>query len=334
MEIDTFIIDAFEGWLAAGLTPAAVRAIEAGEKADFSWDSILESGFADLLVPEEQGGAGSNLATAGKLVHLCGRQALPLPLAFTVFARGAIARTGLEIPSGAITFAKAVIAEDGSLLCRDVAFGSVSDWVIAVTADGKGALLSCAEANRTANGLQADIEWAGAGNSAQLRDWPVDLQAIAAAVLSGLMAGAADRVLEMSLAYAGDRKQFGKPLAAFQAIQQNLSLLAEEAFAVRIAAEQAFARPEIDLLSSAVAKARASKAAPAINAIGHLVHGAIGITAEFDLQLCTRRLAEWRLCFGGERLWCELIGQRLLASRQNVLPFLVSIAEGNQPEAA
>ncbi len=77
-------------------------------------------------------------------------------------------------------------------------------------------------------------------------------------------------------------------------------------------------------LRAAVAKARAGEAAEKVVAIAHAVHGAIGITAEFDLQLYTRRLQEWRGDFGSPALWHPRIGAALLAAPQRTtLGFLL-----------
>ena len=51
-------------------------------------------------------------------------------------------------------------------------------------------------------------------------------------------------------------------------------------------------------------------------AIAHAVHGAIGVTAEYDLQLYTRRLQEWRGDFGSQAYWHAQLGAALLASPQ------------------
>ena len=67
-------------------------------------------------------------------------------------------------------------------------------------------------------------------------------------------------------------------------------------------------------LRAALAKARASEAAALAAGIAHAVHGAIGVTAEFDLQLHTRRLHEWRADFGAESHWNTVLGHALLAS--------------------
>lgn len=60
MTIDTSITEAFGDWLADTLTPANIRAAESGKTSSFTWGLIAESGFADLLVPESQGGGGSH----------------------------------------------------------------------------------------------------------------------------------------------------------------------------------------------------------------------------------------------------------------------------------
>ena len=76
-------------------------------------------------------------------------------------------------------------------------------------------------------------------------------------------------------------------------------------------------------LRAAVAKARAAEAAEKAVAIAHAVHGAIGVTAEFDLQLLTRRLQEWRGDFGSASTWHAELGRALLAARTPTLHFLL-----------
>jgi acyl-CoA dehydrogenase len=67
-----------------------------------------------------------------------------------------------------------------------------------------------------------------------------------------------------------------------------------------------------DLHRVAVAKARSSEAALEVAALSHSIHGAIGFTAEFDLQLLTRRLHLWRQAAGSESYWHSVLGQALV----------------------
>ena len=59
----------------------------------------------------------------------------------------------------------------------------------------------------------------------------------------------------------------------------------------------------------AVAKARTSEAAVQVAAIAHALHGAMGVTEEYDLQLSTRRLHEWRMAHGSETHWHRELGR-------------------------
>jgi acyl-CoA dehydrogenase len=132
-----------------------------------------------------------------------------------------------------------------------------------------------------------------------------------AALNTALIAGAASRVLEMCLAYVQQRSQFGKPIGSFQAVQHQLSVMAEQVAAARMAAQLCFASsthlPERALV--AMAATVAGEAAATVVSGSHAVHGAIGITAEFDLQLYTRRLLAWRTQAGSPAYWSLQVGQ-------------------------
>lgn len=131
-----------------------------------------------------------------------------------------------------------------------------------------------------------------------------------AAVATAQIAGAAQRVLELSVTYAQQRVQFGKPIASFQAIQHQLAVMAEQTQAAHMASQLAWtgaAGPleAPDPVRAAMAKLVAGEAAALLASAGHAVHGAIGITAEYDLQLYTRRLLAWR-AVGGSPAGCAL----------------------------
>jgi len=77
-----------------------------------------------------------------------------------------------------------------------------------------------------------------------------------------------------------------------------------------------------DPLRAALAKARTSDAAALVAPMAHAVHGAIGITAELDLQLYTRRLHEGRADYGAEGHWNRVVGRALLAADGGALDFM------------
>ncbi|HBD34306.1 MAG TPA: acyl-CoA dehydrogenase, partial [Cupriavidus sp.] len=55
-------------------------------------------------------------------------------------------------------------------------------------------------------------------------------------------------------------------------------------------------------------------------------HGAIGVTEEFDLQLLTRRLHEWRTTHGSEACWAAVIGDASLADQIAIVDFARGVA--------
>ena len=140
------------------------------------------------------------------------------------------------------------------------------------------------------------------------------LASLGAALRAAQLAGAMRSVLRMTVRYAGEREQFGRPIGRFQAIQQQLALMAELVAQASIGAELAFDCDEalFDPMRAACAKQVASANALQCVAIAHAVHGAIGVTAEYDLQLFTRRLRAWAGEWGGAHHWALVIGRAAL----------------------
>jgi acyl-CoA dehydrogenase len=112
-----------------------------------------------------------------------------------------------------------------------------------------------------------------------------------------LIAGAAQRALELTLAYVTEREQFGRPLAKLPTVQAELARMAGEVALISAATQAAAADdPPAEGGVSAVlaAKAQASHGAGVVAAIAHQLHGAIGTTEEHRLRLTTTRLWSWR----------------------------------------
>jgi acyl-CoA dehydrogenase len=131
---------------------------------------------------------------------------------------------------------------------------------------------------------------------------------------SVLMAGAAQGVYAHAARYASERRQFGKPLAAMRAVQQQLAELAAEASAMTVAAEAAAAAVDLDPAESwplDAARIRIAGAAGTVAAIGHQILGAIGFTDEHPLHRLTTRLWAWREEYGNHAIWSERLGSVL-----------------------
>lgn len=311
--------ESFRQMLDKHCTARHVREIEAGAAVRELWGILEESGFPNAMLPESHDGAGLRLRDVFPLILAAGEYALPVPLAHTMVLRAVRVAEGASPPDGCATLAcQAEQMDDGEIRCSAVPYGAVADWVVADLGD-YALLLDVNHASRIPTGvhgsLEADLVWPATVQHVRLgarSDW----LAIGAAVQAAQMAGAMERVLRSTLTYANERSQFGKAIGKFQAIQQQMSVMAEEAFASRMAAEMGCASTSSapDSTLAAVAKARCSEAAWTVASIAHAVHGAMGITEEYDLQLHTRRLHEWRLSYGSESYWNLQLGRALIGS--------------------
>lgn len=143
-------------------------------------------------------------------------------------------------------------------------------------------------------------------------------RALGAVVTAAQIVGALERVLELCVAFANQREQFGRPIGKFQAVQHQLAVMAEQVAAARMAAQIGCQGQGLmpDPLCAAIAKSRTSAAAAIVTPMAHAIHGAIGVTAELDPQLYTRRLHRWRGEYGSEHAWNLTLGQAVLAADQ------------------
>jgi acyl-CoA dehydrogenase len=314
--MDELLNDALRQLLHDLCTGDTVRAIEAGASPAGLWSRLDESGFANAMLREDGGGAGLALPDAFPLLELCGAHAVPVPLGETMLARALLAEAGIEPPDGSIALAQGSAAADGGLLCMRVPGGRVADHVLAACGE-HCLLLPVAAAGSTAAvfPLDATLHWqAGDVAAAQPVQGTHDLLALQACASAAQLAGALMTVFTRTLAYANERRQFGRPIGKFQAIQHQLAVISEHVFAARMAAQIGCSAPAHvpDRLRVAVAKARASEAALEVAALSHSIHGAIGFTEELDLQLYTRRLHAWRQTAGSESFWHTVLGQALV----------------------
>ena len=305
------LLEPFDRMLAAIAAPASVRAVEGGSDASAMWSELALSGFLDALVPEDAGGAGLALSGVAPLIEAVGAHAMPLPVAETMVARALLAGAGVALPDGPIALATAGVPGQivpGGLLAAHVLVDA-GDRLVLASADALAV-----KPTGVHHALAARIGWEGAPAGREIARPPAGLRALAAVVRAALIAGAAHRLLDMTTRHANERVQFGKPIGRQQALQQNLAVMAQDAVAARIAAQLGCAQGlDVSLAAAAVAKATASSVAARLAGTAHAVHGAIGISEEFDLQLLTRRLHEWRLADGSEGYWNGVLGHARLA---------------------
>ncbi|MFM0297216.1 MULTISPECIES: acyl-CoA dehydrogenase family protein [Paraburkholderia] len=313
--------EAIEAILRDRATPEAIRAIENGGAPASIWNAVEEAGFLELLTPESDGGAGLSLPASAPVFTALGRYAVPVPLAQSIAARALLRGTGVAAPAGMTTLAGACRRrENGALEAPQVPFGMTCDHVLA-NVDGDLLLLDAARAERKPCGVHGSfsgtLSWGIDAVPTPLGANGEEVLRFSAAIHAAAIAGAMDRVFAMTLQYCNDRSQFGKSIGKFQAVQHQLSVMAQHVASAGMASELAFsgagAVPE--RLATAIAKARTSMAVPLVASTAHALHGAIGVTAEYDLQLYTRRLHEWRMADGSEAFWNRMVGNAVLAQQ-------------------
>ena len=313
------LLEPFDRMLEAIAAPDAVRAVERGEAPAAMWRAVADSGFLDALVPEAAGGFGLPAAAIQPLWQALGRHAAPLPVGETMIARALLADAGVAAPDGPMAL---VVAEAGQPVV--VPLGRVAPVALAEQG-GKLGLVAIDPGKSQATGVAADLAVRIACPPlGDMFDAPAGgLRPLAAVLRAALIAGAADRLVTMTAGYANERVQFGKPIARQQALQQMMAVMAEDAVAARIASQLGCAGGlPPSLVAAATAKSVASSGAARIAATAHAVHGAIGISEEYDLQLFTRRLHEWRLADGSESYWNRKLGAARLARDAGSVDFV------------
>lgn len=329
----TLLHDSAERVLREQCPPAVVNDAEAGRWPAALWRALEDTGLTRALLPEERGGAGLGWREAADLLRLAGAHAAPVPLAETLIAGRVLAGAGLSVPDGPLGLAGTddglEIEGAGRGACvhgeaRRVAWGRHAAFIVIVDGGGAAAVVptdSCSItpginlAGEPRDRLRFDrapvaehVEGGDVGSAT--------LRRLGAFARAAQMAGALERALELSVHYAGERVQFGRPIARFQAVQQQLAAMAGDVAAAAsavTAAAEALDRGD-GALEVAAAKVRAGEAAGAGAAVAHQVHGALGFTHEHTLHHSTRRLWSYREELGGEAAWAEWLGRELLAT--------------------
>jgi alkylation response protein AidB-like acyl-CoA dehydrogenase len=156
--------------------------------------------------------------------------------------------------------------------------------------------------------------------------WPLlekTLQ-LAAIALSAEQVGGAQRCLDMTVEYAKERKQFGRPIGSFQAIKHkcaDMLLQVESARSASYYAGWAAAvdDPELPVLAS-LAKAYCSDAYFQCTAESIQIHGGVGFSWEYDVHLYFKRAKSSEIFLGSPAYHREIVAQHILTSRKDGPP--------------
>lgn len=299
--------------------------------------AVEAAGLTSVLIPESAGGFGGTWDDAFALVRLAGRHAIQFPLGEAILATHLAHNVDIDTPGvGSIAASADGVFNNstftGSFI--DVPWGRDLRHVLYFTAERLIALeTSKAREIHRRDNLAGEKRDTLHFDKAPARTGEIDswgagqLFRVMGLFRAAQIAGALEAALTLAVEYTRERKQFGRPLAAFQAIQQQLAVLAEETAAAIMAAAAGFhALNRGDAaFECAAAKFRADQAAAIGAGIAHQVHGAMGFTQEYPLQKFTRRLWAWRSEFGNERHWAAEIGACVAANgADNFWPDLVA----------
>ena len=269
--------------------PAAVREAMASERGydESLWKLLCEQvGAAALVVPEEFGGAGGELADAAVVLEELATALVPTPLLGNTLAELALlaadepdadALEGLAEGTkiGAVVFdesyvvngdiADVVVAADGAKLSRWTTFTAHPAHTMDLT-------------RRLSEVKRQDATDIGADPG---------LADTAAILIAAEQIGAATKCLDLTVDYTKNRVQFGRPIGSFQALKHRMADLYVAVQSARAVVNDAISEPSAT--SAALARVAASEAFTKVAAEAVQMHGGIAITWEHDIQLYFKR---------------------------------------------
>ena len=300
---------------------------------DAVWSAMADQGWLAIELPEDDGGLGLGMVELAVLCEEIGRRLVAAPFLSTIVALGALSTDEARADAGtkewretlgqgdAVGCVAAAPGPNGLTVSgpegqvrlsgqtppvayapsADVAVVLAADGVYGVDlrADGRPAPLSAMDRTRELGVLAFDgtpARFLGGEEAAAL------LVDRAATLASAEMLGAADHVLALTVQYAKDRVQFGKPIGSFQAVKHMLADALVDVEGMRstayYAAWCAAAGDSERSLSASMAKAWCSDASRRVMAAGLQVHGGIGFTWEHDMHLYLKRAQLDQVSYG------------------------------------
>jgi alkylation response protein AidB-like acyl-CoA dehydrogenase len=341
-------------FLASRFKSERIREIAASESGfdEAGWKEMAELGWAGLALPEEWGGQGLGTVELAVLFEEMGYALAPSPLLSNTIAGLALAAGGSDeqkerwlrpLAEGSLRGTPALIDAHGpaelmsfSMSPGDTLSGEKTlvldtgsaDFFLVATADGgrhvveKGTdgVTVTAEESIDPTRRLFTVRFDGVRPEATLPGSGADYHPVfhrACVALSSESTGIAQRALEMSVAYAKDRQQFGRPIGAYQAVSHRCAQMLLETensrSAVYGAAWAADAEPESLALAASTAKAYASDAGWRVPDMAIQVHGGIGFTWEHDLHFFLKRGRGNAAMFGDAKWHREQVAEAVLA---------------------
>ena len=292
--------------LASRMPMERVRAAaEAGRDDAELWRELVELGWPGIAVAEEHGGQGLGIVELAALLEELGYACAPTPFLGTVLAALAIEHAGSSeqrgrwlpaLASGEATGALGVLRDGVAELVPDAPGAAV--LVLADVDAGTATLVEpsavSVEETRSIDPTRryGRVE-PGADAGEPLEGDVAGALDRAAVAVSAELVGLSQRALDMTIAYVKDRKQFGVPVGAFQAVQHRAAQMLRDTESARsatyFAAWAADADPDRLPMAAAMAKAVASESGRTVTGDAIQLHGGIGFTWEADVHWLFKR---------------------------------------------
>jgi alkylation response protein AidB-like acyl-CoA dehydrogenase len=304
-----------------------LRRTESDEPVDRAlWAALIEVGITGLAVPEKLGGAGASWREAAVVAEELGRALAPVPYLGHSMAVAALLAVGDEdlLPELAAGERTATLAVSFSTMPGSASVGTTSvadartaDVLLVPAGTGASAELIAVEASTatitpvisldmTRPLADIDIDASGGGRvvaRGQAACAAVDhALRIGAMLLAAEQVGIADRVLEMTVAYLKERRQFGRIIGSYQVLKHRCAdlwvALTQARAVARYAAVCAATDADDVSVAIALAKAHCGPAALRTAEEGVQLHGGIGFTWEHPAHLYLKRAAADAIALG------------------------------------
>jgi alkylation response protein AidB-like acyl-CoA dehydrogenase len=306
----------FTGRASAGAARAALEggALQPGRKA------LADIGFLGITVPESAGGAGGSLLDLAVVAEQ-GGAVLAGPSLVTA-ARAAVLladqpELAAQLADGSAAFAVVDGSPEGSHPSIDAADATTFlalDGGALVVGEGVATAGSPIDATRGLASVRLTSRRVLVEDAAGL--WARARQ-VAAVVLAAEDLGAADRAVQLGVAYAKERQAFGRPIGSYQSVKHMLvdAWVGVDSLRSLVwwAAWAADSAPDELALASSAAKAFAAGALERAGETLIQVHGGIGFTWEHDAHLYWRRAKVDRLLLGDEAEHLDAVARLAVA---------------------